>query len=162
MEHILRNVLMALQEQPHATMRILSDRKFRAEIARHLKNESVRTFFIKEFERFSFGYRADGTTRIQNKVGTFLSDPILNRLLTAPQHDLHVRQIMDEGKVLLVNLAKGQIGEDSSYTWADCSSLRSRLLRLAAPTYPSMNGVRSLSTSTSFNTCSRPPIPPSA
>ncbi|MDA9475275.1 hypothetical protein XI03_12390 [Bradyrhizobium sp. CCBAU 65884] len=118
MEHILRNVLMALLEQPHATMhdmlRILSDRKFRAEIARHLKNETVRTFFIKEFERFSFGYRADSTAPIQNKVGAFLSDPILNRLLTAPEHDLHVRQIMDERKVLLVNLAKGQIGEDSS------------------------------------------------
>lgn len=68
-----------------------------------------------------------------------------------------MRQIMDDGKVLLVNLAKGQIGEDSSYTWADCSSLRSSLLRLAAPTYPSMNGVRSLSTSTSLNTLRRSP-----
>lgn len=118
MEHILRNVLMALLEQPHATMHdvlhILSDRKFRTEIARGLKNETVRTFFLKEFERFSFGYRADGTAPIQNKVGAFLSDPLLNRLLTAPKRDLHIRQIMDEGRVLLVNLAKGRMGEDSS------------------------------------------------
>ncbi|WP_246740467.1 type IV secretory system conjugative DNA transfer family protein [Bradyrhizobium sp. LCT2] len=118
MEHILRNVLMALLEQPHATMhdvlRILSDRKFRAGIARQVKNETVRNFFLNEFERFSFGYRADGTAPIQNKVGAFLSDPVLNRLLTAPERDLHVRRIMDEGRVLLVNLAKGRIGEDSS------------------------------------------------
>ncbi|APO49718.1 type IV secretion system DNA-binding domain-containing protein [Bradyrhizobium diazoefficiens] len=118
MEHILRNVLMALLEQPHATMhdvlRILSDRKFRAGIARQVKNETVRNFFLNEFERFSFGYRADGTAPIQNKVGAFLSDPVLNRLLTAPERDLHVRRIMDEGGVLLVNLAKGRIGEDSS------------------------------------------------
>ncbi|WFU32389.1 type IV secretion system DNA-binding domain-containing protein [Bradyrhizobium brasilense] len=118
MEHILRNVLMALLEQPRATMhdvlRVLSDRKFRTDLARHLKNETVRNFFLKEFERFSFGYRADGTAPIQNKVGAFLSDPVLNRLLTAPAHDLHVRRIMDEGRVLLVNLAKGRIGEDSS------------------------------------------------
>lgn len=118
MEHILRNVLMALLEQPHATMHdvlhILSDQKFRTEIARKLKNETVRTFLLKEFDRFSFGYRADGTAPIQNKVGAFLSDPLLNRLLTAPERDLHIRQIMDEGGVLLVNLAKGQIGEDSS------------------------------------------------
>ncbi|MCW2114421.1 type IV secretory system conjugative DNA transfer family protein [Bradyrhizobium elkanii] len=118
MEHILRNVLMALLEQPQATMhdvlRILSDQKFRTEIARKLKNETVRTFLLKEFDRFSFGYRADGTAPIQNKVGAFLSDPLLNRLLTAPERDLHIRQIMDEGGVLLVNLAKGQIGEDSS------------------------------------------------
>lgn len=118
MEHILRNVLMALLEQPHATMhdilQILSDQKFRMQIARRLKNETVRTFLLKEFDRFSFGYRADGTAPIQNKVGAFLSDPLLNRLLTAPERDLHIRQIMDEGGVLLVNLAKGQIGEDSS------------------------------------------------
>ncbi|MHC2275422.1 type IV secretory pathway TraG/TraD family ATPase VirD4 [Bradyrhizobium diazoefficiens] len=118
MEHILRNVLMALLEQPHATMHdvlhILSDQKFRAEIARKLKNETVRTFLLKEFDRFSFGYRADGAAPIQNKVGAFLSDPLLNRLLTAPERDLHIRKIMDEGRVLLVNLAKGQIGEDSS------------------------------------------------
>lgn len=118
MEHILRNVLMALLEQPHATMhdvlRVLSDRKFRTEIAHKLKNETVRLFFLKEFERFSFGYRADGTAPIQNKVGAFLADPVLNQLLTAPKHDLHIRQIMDDGRVLLVNLAKGRIGEDSS------------------------------------------------
>lgn len=69
---------------------------------------------MKEFERFSFGYRADGTAPIQNKVGAFLSGPLLNRLLTAPENDFHIRQIMDQGKVLLVNLAKGRIGEDSS------------------------------------------------
>lgn len=118
MEHILRNVLMALLEQPSATMhdvlRVLSDQKFRAEMARRVKNEAVRTFFLKEFERFSFGYRADGTAPIQNKVGAFLADPLLNRILTAPASDLHIRQAMDEGKVLLVNLAKGRIGEDSS------------------------------------------------
>src|SRR5205807_9011751 len=60
MEHILRNVLMALLEQPQATMhdvlRILSDQKFRIDIARKLKNETVRTFLLKDFDRFSFGY----------------------------------------------------------------------------------------------------------
>jgi type IV secretory pathway TraG/TraD family ATPase VirD4 len=118
MEHILRNVLMALLEQPQATMhdilRVLSDRKFREQVAKRLKNETVRTFLLKEYERFSFGYRADGTAPIQNKVGAFLADPLLNRILTAPENDLHIREIMDKGQVLLVNLAKGRIGEDSS------------------------------------------------
>lgn len=118
MEHILRNVLMALLEQPAATMhdvlRVLSDSSFRKQVARSLKNETVRTFLEKEFERFSFGYRADGSAPIQNKVGAFLADPLMNRILTAPASDIHIRQIMDEGKVLLVNLAKGRIGEDSS------------------------------------------------
>ena len=118
MEHILRNVLMALLEQPNATLhdvlRIFSDAAFRKGIAKSLRNETVRTFLLSEFERFSFGYRADGTAPIQNKVGAFLADPLLNRILTAPAKDLHIRRIMDQGQVLLVNLAKGHIGEDSS------------------------------------------------
>lgn len=118
MEHILRNVLMALLEQPAATLhdvlRVISDTKYRKSIAATLHNETVRTFLQKEFDRFTFGYRADGIAPIQNKVGAFLADPLLNRILTAPQQDLHIRRIMDEGQVLLVNLAKGRIGEDSS------------------------------------------------
>ena len=118
MEHILRNTLMALLEQPDATLhdilRVFSDKEYRKRIARSLKNETVRAFLEKEFEKFSFGYRADGTAPIQNKVGAFLADPMLNRILTAPKQDLHIRQLMDDGKILLVNLAKGKIGEDSS------------------------------------------------
>src|ERR1700681_2400778 len=118
MEHILRNVLMALLEQPDATLhdvlRIFSDNEFRKRIAKSLRNDTVKTFLEKEFERFSFGYRADGTAPIQNKVGAFLADPLLNRILTAAPQDLHIRQIMDQGRVLLVNLAKGRMGEDSS------------------------------------------------
>jgi type IV secretory pathway TraG/TraD family ATPase VirD4 len=118
MEHILRNVLMALLEQPHATLhdilRVFSDTKFRKEVAASLRNETVRRFLEKEYERFSFGYRTDGVAPIQNKVGAFLADPLLNRILTAPKTDLHIRRLMDNGKVLLVNLAKGRIGEDTA------------------------------------------------
>lgn len=118
MEHILRNALMALLEQPNVTLhdvlRIVSDRTYRRSIAASLQNETVKYFLLKEFDDFSFGYRADGIAPIQNKIGAFLADPLLNRILTAPQQDLHIRQIMDDGSVLLVNLAKGRIGEDSS------------------------------------------------
>lgn len=118
MEHILRNILMALLEQPNATMqdivRMITDKSFRMTVTRSLRNETVRRFFEKEYDRFSFGYRSDGTAPIQNKVGAFLSDPLLNRILTSSKTDIHIRKIMDEGRVLLVNLAKGRIGEDSS------------------------------------------------
>ena len=118
MEHILRNVLMALLEQRDATLhdvlRIFSDKEFRRSVGKSLRNETVRTFLLKEFDQFSFGYRADGTAPILNKVGAFLADPLLDRILTSPEKDIRIRRIMDEGKVLLVNLAKGRIGEDSS------------------------------------------------
>jgi type IV secretory pathway TraG/TraD family ATPase VirD4 len=118
MEHILRNVLMALLEQRnptlHDVLRMFSESAFRKNVARSCRNATVRAFLLHEFERFSFGYRADGTAPIQNKVGAFLADPLLSRILTAPERDLHIRRIMDQGQVLLVNLAKGKLGEDSA------------------------------------------------
>ncbi len=88
MEHILRNVLLALLEQPNATLhdvlQLLTDRNFRKAIVGRLKNKTVRNFLEKEFERFTFGYRADGIAPIQNKIGAFLADPLLNRILTSP------------------------------------------------------------------------------
>jgi type IV secretory pathway TraG/TraD family ATPase VirD4 len=74
----------------------------------------VRTFFEKEFGQYTSGYRSDGIAPIQNKVGAFLADPLLNRILTSSETDIQVRKVMDEGRVLLVNLAKGRLGEDSS------------------------------------------------
>lgn len=118
MEHILRNALYALFERPGSTLadvlRLLGEEKFRKEVAGGLKNEPVRQFWLKEFSRYSFGYRSDGIAPVQNKIGAFLADPMLNRILTKPEHDLHLRAIMDAGAVLLVNLSKGQIGEDSA------------------------------------------------
>ena len=118
MEHILRNAIYALLEQKEATLadilRLFGDKSYRKEIARSLKNPIVRQFWEKEYERYSFGYRADGVASIQNKIGAFLADPLMRRILTEPQDDLRIRSIMDEGKVLLVNLSKGEIGEDSA------------------------------------------------
>jgi hypothetical protein len=89
MEHILRNVLMALLEQPTATMhdvlRIFWDKEFRKRIAESIQNPTVRRFFEHEYEKFAPGYRADASAPIQNKVGAFLADPLLNRMLTAPK-----------------------------------------------------------------------------
>jgi hypothetical protein len=79
-EHILRSVLMAFLEQPdanlHEVLRIFSDKEFRRSVGKSLRNQTVRTFLLHEFGQFSFGYRADGTAPIQNKVGAFLADPL--------------------------------------------------------------------------------------
>lgn len=118
MEHILRNALLALLERRDSTLhdilRLFSDRKFRAEVARKTRNEPVRNFWEREYAQYSAGYRADGIAAIQNKLGAFLSDPTLNRILTDPDEDISIRRIMDEKKILLVNLAKGVVGEDSA------------------------------------------------
>jgi hypothetical protein len=118
MEHILRNAILALLDQPQATLpdilRLLADRSYRKQVATGVTNPAVRRFWLSDYERFSPGYRADSTAPIVNKVGAFLADPILARILTQPKTPLHFRSLMDQGKVLLVNLAKGRLGEDTS------------------------------------------------
>lgn len=118
MEHILRNTLLALLDQPHATLpdilHMLSDKRFRAAAIRNIENEQVRLFWTKEFPAYPARFVADAIAPIQNKVGAFLSDPRLRRFVCPEGRGLRLREIMDEGKVLLVNLSKGVLGEDSA------------------------------------------------
>lgn len=117
-EHVLRNALWALMEQRIATLadvlRLIDDKSFRKKVAQETANEQVRSFWLGEYERYSNAFRAVIVAPIQNKVGAFLADPILNRILTQRKSAFDLRQVMDQGKVLLVNLAKGKIGEDSA------------------------------------------------
>ena len=119
MEHIFRNVLLTLLDQPHSTLadipRILTDKQYRTQAVQHVTSQYVRDFWKKEFAKYSYRYRADAIAPILNKVGGFLANPILSRILTEPPVNLSLRQIMDNKQVLLVNLAKGKLGEDASH-----------------------------------------------
>lgn len=118
MEHVLRNSLYALLEQDDAhlpdILRLYADEAYRKTIARGVRNPVVRRFWQHEFEHYHFRMRADAVAPIQNKLGALLSDPTLHRILVEPKADLHFRSMMDEGRVLLVNVAKGRLGEDSA------------------------------------------------
>lgn len=118
MEHVLRNTLFALIEAGDYTLpdilRMLTNDRFRAEVIRKVRNEQVRQFWTVEFKGYNPRYRQEMIAPIQNKVGAFLADPILRRILTAAPTPLRFRSIMDEGKILVVNLAKGRLGEDSA------------------------------------------------
>ena len=118
LEHILRNALLALMEQDGAVLtdvlRLLSDREYRRAITSRLENDRVRSFWEDEYAKYPPRLRAEAIVPIQNKVGAFLADPLLQRILTKPKHPLRLRRIMDERKILLVNLARGQIGEDAA------------------------------------------------
>ncbi len=118
MEHVLRNSLYALLERDDSTLpdilRLYGSEHFRRSIAKGIRNETVRNFWKYEFENYPWRLRADAVAPVQNKLGALLSDPTLYRILAEPTVDLHFRSLMDEGRVLLVNLAKGRIGADSS------------------------------------------------
>lgn len=118
LEHILRNALLALLDQPQATLadvlRMFDDAKYRKAIAQATKNTQVQDFWLKEYAHYPARFQIEAIAPIQNKVGAFLSNPVLNRILTQNRSAFKLRPIMDEGKILLVNLSKGQLGEDTS------------------------------------------------
>ena len=118
MEHILRNALYALMETEDSNisdiLRLFTDKDYRYEVARKLQNPTIKEFWLKEYDGYSPGYRQDGTAAIQNKIGAFLSDPLLRKLLIEPERDISLRRTMDRGDILIVNLAKGRIGSDSA------------------------------------------------
>lgn len=118
LEHILRNALLALLEQPQATLaditRLLDDNAFRKQAAARVNNEQVRNFWLKEYAGYPARFRAEAIAPLQNKVGAFLSNPLINRIVTQSKSAFRMRRVMDAGKILLVNLAKGKIGADTS------------------------------------------------
>lgn len=118
LEHILRNVLLLLLDQPEATFgdipRLFTDIGFRKTSLLSVRSSQVREFWTKEYEGYPARFRAEAVAPIQNKVGAFLADPVLHRILTQSKSSFNLRQIIDEGKIFLVNLAKGKLGEDTS------------------------------------------------
>lgn len=118
MEHVLRNSLYALLERDGSTLpdilALFTDDDYRKAIVQGIHNETIKRYWVEEFENYPSRLRAEACAPIQNKLGALLSDPTLHRILVEPAIDLHFRCLMDEGKVLLVNASKGRLGEESS------------------------------------------------
>jgi hypothetical protein len=118
MEYILRNALLALLDLPASMLldipRLLDDAAFRRHVLVYTRNDQVRRFWLREYENYPVRFRAEAISPIQNKVGEFLVNPILRNIVGQPKSAFDLRRVMDEGKILLVNLAKGKIGEDTS------------------------------------------------
>ncbi|MBI4531883.1 MAG: type IV secretion system DNA-binding domain-containing protein [Candidatus Latescibacteria bacterium] len=118
MEHIFRHALLGLLALPHATLldvpRILMDKKFRERALVYIDDAQIRSFFKDEFEHYSAYFRQEAISPILNKVGHFLANPLLRKVIGHRENALRFREIMDTGKVVLANLLKGALGEDSS------------------------------------------------
>jgi Type IV secretion-system coupling protein DNA-binding domain len=117
LEHILRNALLTLLENPESTLmdvpRLLTDEQFRELAVRRVTHPQVRAFWFTEFARYSAWMRSEAVSPILNKVGQLLTAEPLRNIVGQRKSALNFRNIMDEGKVLVANLSKGQIGEDN-------------------------------------------------
>ena len=118
MEHILRNALLALLELPGATLvslvRWLSDGRFREMVVARVTDPVVAAFWQREFAGLPAKLRAEALSPIQNKIGHFVSSPLLRNVLGQSGRSLDLRSVLDSNRVLLVNLSKGRMGDDAS------------------------------------------------
>ena len=118
MEYILNNTLLALLEFPESTllgiMRMFTDKDYRKKIVDNVQDPVIKAFWENEFSRYSQRFEVEAVAAIQNKVGQFVSNPLIRNIIGQTHSTVDLRKVMDEGKILIVNLSKGRIGEDNS------------------------------------------------
>ncbi len=118
MEYILNNTILALLESPGSTIlgvnRMLADKDYRREVVSQVTDPEVKAFWTQEFAKYNDRYAQEATAAIQNKIGQFISNALIRNIVGQPKSSFDMRTIMDEGKILLVNISKGRIGEDAS------------------------------------------------
>jgi len=118
MEYILNNAILALLDTPGTTLlgipRMLVDKDYRQKIINNLKDPVIKAFWVHEYEAWQDKFRNEAIAPIQNKVGQFLSTSIIRNVVGQSQSTINIFDIMNEGKIFLVNVSKGRIGEDNS------------------------------------------------
>lgn len=118
LEYILRYTILALLDRPETTMlditRMLTDKKFRKETLTYCTDTVVLQFWNVEFASWTEKFQAEAIAPVLNKVGAFTANPVIRNIIGQPKSTFNIRQIMDEGKILIVNLSKGLIGEDNA------------------------------------------------
>ena len=118
LEYILRYTILALLDRPSTTMlditRMLTDKKFREETLTYCQDAVVLNFWRVEFGTWNDKFVAEAVAPVLNKVGAFTANPIIRNIIGQPKSTFNIRKIMDEGKILVVNLSKGLIGEDNA------------------------------------------------
>ncbi|MFC3615649.1 type IV secretory system conjugative DNA transfer family protein [Lutimaribacter marinistellae] len=116
MEHLLRHAVLALLDQPATDlrdiMRLFLNREFRKDVISRITDPQLLQFWTEEYPGMNYKTAADGVVPIANKLGTFLSHPVVRQALCEPREPLRFRALMDEGGILIVNLAKGRLGSD--------------------------------------------------
>lgn len=118
LEYILRYTILALLDRPETTMlditRMLTDKKFRKETLEYCQDTVVLQFWNVEFASWNDKFQAEAIAPVLNKVGAFTANPVIRNIIGQPKSTFNIRKMMDEGKILIVNLSKGLIGEDNA------------------------------------------------
>lgn len=118
MEYMLNNTILALLEYPDSTLlginRMFADKGYRKLVVDHITDPSVKAFWVDEFAKYTDRFAAEATPAIQNKVGQFTSNPLIRNIIGQPKSSFDLRKMVDGKKIIIVNLSKGQVGEDNA------------------------------------------------
>ncbi len=118
LEYILRYSILALLDYPDSTMlditRILTDSQFRAKVIKHIEDPVVKNFWTVEFSSWNSKFASEAVAPVLNKVGAFTANPLVRNIIGQKKSSFNIRQIMDENKILIVNLSRGLVGEDNA------------------------------------------------
>ncbi|MEO6761405.1 MAG: DUF87 domain-containing protein [Candidatus Saccharimonadales bacterium] len=118
LEYILRYSILALLDYPNATMlditRVLTEKRFRNEVLEYVADPVVRNFWTIEFASWNDRFMTEAIAPILNKVGAFTANPLVRNIIGQSKSSFNIRQIMDEHKILIVNLSRGLVGEDNA------------------------------------------------
>lgn len=118
LEYILRYTILALLDYPEATMlditRMLTDKKFRTQVIELITDPVVRNFWTIEFASWNDRFASEAVAPVLNKVGAFVANPMIRNIIGQPKSTFNIRQIMDNGQILIVNLSRGLVGEDNA------------------------------------------------
>lgn len=118
MEYIMNNSILALLEYPDSTLlginRMLADTDFRKAVIEKITDPIVKAFWTTEFARYHDRFQVEAIAPIQNKVGQFISNHLIRNIIGQPRSKINIREMMDTGKIFIMNLSKGLVGEDNS------------------------------------------------
>ncbi len=118
MEYILTNALLALIEYPDTTLlsvnRLFVDKEYRKKVVDYIQDPAVKAFWVDEFANYTDRFTAEALPAIQNKIGQFTGNPLIRNIIGQPHSSFDIRKLMDEKKILIMNLSKGLIGETNA------------------------------------------------
>ncbi|MBP7804951.1 MAG: type IV secretory system conjugative DNA transfer family protein [Candidatus Pacebacteria bacterium] len=118
LEHVFRFTTLALLDYPHATMRgmisMLTDRNYRQKVVEYIEDDMVKRFWAIEFADWSEKFDTDAIIPLVNKLGQFLSDPMLRNIFGQKTNKINLEELMNNQKIVLINICKGKIGEENS------------------------------------------------
>ena len=118
LEYILRTSLLTLSDVPNTTLKdiplLLTNQSYRNQIVSKITEPTLKSFWVDEFDKMPPNLQKEAISPILNKVGQFVTSPLIRTVIGSPKSTIKLDDVMNEGKILFANLSQGRLGEDNA------------------------------------------------